>query len=156
MLNVKRLHRVWTERGKEREKERGEGAIQSRILDFSLQWFRLCLTLAAAQSNMPLCWRERAMETWFLLFFSWLNPWLVVNTKRSCCLNIICYENASSTRRGNHRWISTPFLHVWSAFKPVLLHTCLGKKKKNKCILRVQLLIVSVSSLTSRHSAENC
>lgn len=118
MLNVKRLHRVWTERGKEREKERGEGAIQSRILDFSLQWFRLCLTLAAAQSNMPLCWRERAMETWFLLFFSWLNPWLVVNTKRSCCLNIICYENASSTRRGNHRWISTPFLHVWSAFKP--------------------------------------
>lgn len=37
--------------------------------------FHLRLTLAAAQSNMPLCWRGRAMGTCFLLF-SWPRHWL--------------------------------------------------------------------------------
>lgn len=64
---------------REREqRERGNNSSWCKVQDLRFLpavLFHLCLTLAAAQSNMPLCWRGRAMGTCFLLF-SWLRHWL--------------------------------------------------------------------------------
>lgn len=136
MLNIKRLPRVWTESERERR-----SVIQSRIVDFSLQRFRLCLTLAAAQSNMPLCWRERAMETCFLLFFP-LTESLVVNTEQRLCLNtvmkMLLQQEEEITDRFQHHFFTFDLLS-----NPTLDLLCASaymfekrKKKLIKCNLK--------------------
>lgn len=63
---------IWQRGGRERVRGgNNECKVQDlRFLPALLLHLRL--TLAAAQSNMPLCWRGRAMGTCFLLF-SWLK-----------------------------------------------------------------------------------
>lgn len=62
----------------EKESERGNNSPWCKVQDLRFlptALFHLRLMLAAAQSNMPLCWRGRAMGTCFLLF-SWPRHWL--------------------------------------------------------------------------------
>lgn len=63
----------------ERERERGNNSPWCKVQDLRFLpavLFHRRLTLAAAQSNMPLCWRGRAMGTCFFLFFFWPRHWL--------------------------------------------------------------------------------
>lgn len=76
----KKSEQPWYDGGKKGSRQRDRGNNSPWCKEQDLRFlpavlFHLRLTLAAAQSNMPLCWRGRAMGTCFLLF-SWPRHWL--------------------------------------------------------------------------------
>lgn len=69
---------ITTERQTGRERRVGHNSPWCKVQDRSFLpavLFHLRLTLAAAQSNMPLCWRGRVMGTCFFFFLAKALSW---------------------------------------------------------------------------------